>query len=118
MEKLASAEKALARFESILSDPVQDEKTRDASIQRLESVEAVLVNWARAESYPTLAAANPDGYLHPLTFSIYRVIGQDLFLLAEETREFLIPWRPATLDDGGEYLFGGTTLRARFDFLE
>ncbi|MGC6457399.1 MAG: MBG domain-containing protein [Akkermansiaceae bacterium] len=86
--------------------------------RRLESVEAVLVNWARAESYPTLAAANPDGYLHPLTFSIYRVIGQDLFLLAEETREFLIPWRPATLDDGGEYPFGGATFRARFDFLE
>jgi hypothetical protein len=36
MEKLASAEKALARFEAILSDPVQDEKTRDASIQRFE----------------------------------------------------------------------------------
>ena len=36
MGKLASAEKALARFESILRDPVQDEKTRDASIQRFE----------------------------------------------------------------------------------
>jgi nucleotidyltransferase substrate binding protein (TIGR01987 family) len=36
MGKLASAEKALARFESILRDSVQDEKTRDASIQRFE----------------------------------------------------------------------------------
>lgn len=36
MEKLVSAEKALAKFEEILSDPTGDEKTRDASIQRFE----------------------------------------------------------------------------------
>ncbi|MFT5836583.1 MAG: nucleotidyltransferase substrate binding protein (TIGR01987 family) [Candidatus Azotimanducaceae bacterium] len=35
MEKLASAQKALAKLESILLDPV-DEKTRDAAIQRFE----------------------------------------------------------------------------------
>ena len=36
MDKLISAQKALARFESILADDSQDEKTRDASIQRFE----------------------------------------------------------------------------------
>ena len=36
MEKLISAEKALAKFEEILADPVKDEKTRDAAIQRFE----------------------------------------------------------------------------------
>lgn len=36
MEKLKSAENALARFEAILSDSDRDEKTRDASIQRFE----------------------------------------------------------------------------------
>jgi nucleotidyltransferase substrate binding protein (TIGR01987 family) len=36
MEKLASAEKALSKFESILADTTGDEKTRDASIQRFE----------------------------------------------------------------------------------
>jgi nucleotidyltransferase substrate binding protein (TIGR01987 family) len=35
MEKLASAQKALKKLESILQDPV-DEKTRDAAIQRFE----------------------------------------------------------------------------------
>ncbi len=36
MEKLSSAEKALAKFEEILADSEKDEKTRDASIQRFE----------------------------------------------------------------------------------
>lgn len=36
MEKLTSAEKALAKFEAILADTEKDEKTRDASIQRFE----------------------------------------------------------------------------------
>ncbi|HKK19496.1 MAG TPA: HI0074 family nucleotidyltransferase substrate-binding subunit [Opitutales bacterium] len=36
MEKLILAEKALAKFEEILADPVKDEKTRDAAIQRFE----------------------------------------------------------------------------------
>lgn len=36
MEKLTSAERALAKFEEILADSEKDEKTRDASIQRFE----------------------------------------------------------------------------------
>lgn len=36
MDKLNSAENALAKLEAILSDKVRDEKTRDASIQRFE----------------------------------------------------------------------------------
>ena len=36
MDKLISAEQALARFEAILADPRQDEIIRDASIQRFE----------------------------------------------------------------------------------
>jgi len=86
--------------------------------RRLESVETILVNWARASSFPDLAETNPEGYLHPLTLTVYRVIRDDLFLLAEITEEFQIPWRPETLDDGGEYPYGGLAYRARFDFLE
>ena len=86
--------------------------------RRLESIEAVLVNWARASAFPDLAAVNPEGYLHPLTLTVYRVIREDLFLLAEITEEFLIPWRPETLDDGGEYPYGGLAYRARFAFRE
>jgi hypothetical protein len=84
--------------------------------RRLESIDVSLVSWSRAANWPALAASNPEGYLHPLTLTVYRVVGEDLFLLAEQTGEFLIPWRPATLDDGGEYPFGGTAFTARFNF--
>ncbi|MDB4390594.1 DUF5011 domain-containing protein [Akkermansiaceae bacterium] len=86
--------------------------------QRLESVDVVMVNFAQAASWPQLAEENSKGYFHPLTLTIYRVLGDDLFLVTEKTQDFLIPWRPATLDDGGEYPFGGRACRARFDFTE
>jgi len=86
--------------------------------QRLESVDVAMVNFAQAASWPQLAEENPEGYFHPLTLTIYRVLGDDLFLVTEKTQDFLIPWRPATLDDGGEYPFGAKAFRARFNFTE
>ncbi|MEN8680721.1 MAG: hypothetical protein ABF391_11810, partial [Akkermansiaceae bacterium] len=84
--------------------------------RHLESVEVALVSWSRAANWPGLFAENGEGYFHPLTLTIFRVVGEDLFLLEQVTEEFLVPWRPATLDDGGEYPFGGKSFRARFDF--
>ncbi|MDA7659043.1 DUF5011 domain-containing protein [Akkermansiaceae bacterium] len=84
--------------------------------QRLESVDVVMVNFAQAASWPQLAEENSEGYFHPLTLTIYRVLGDDLFLVTEKTQDVLIPWRPATLDDGGEYPYGGKAFRARFNF--
>ncbi|MDA8958854.1 DUF5011 domain-containing protein [Akkermansiaceae bacterium] len=86
--------------------------------QRLESVDVVMVNKAQAASWPQLAEENSEGYFHPLTLTIYRVLGDDLFLVTEKTQDVLIPWRPATLDDGGEYPFSGRAFRARFNFTE
>ncbi len=86
--------------------------------QRLESVDVVMVNFAQAANWPQLAEENSKGYFHPLTLTIYRVLGDDLFLVTEKTQDFLIPWRPATLDDGGEYPYGGRAFRARFNFTE
>ena len=86
--------------------------------QRLESVDVVMVNFAQAANWPQLAEENSEGYFHPLTLTIYRVLGDDLFLVTEKTQDFLIPWRPATLDDGGEYPYGGRAFRARFNFTE
>lgn len=86
--------------------------------QRLESVDVAMVNFAQAISWPQLAEENSEGYLHPLTLTIYRVLGDDLFLVTEKTQDFLIPWRPATLDDGEEYPYGGRAFRARFNFTE
>ncbi|MDC0304880.1 DUF5011 domain-containing protein [bacterium] len=86
--------------------------------QRLESVDVVMVNFAQAASWPQLAEENSEGYFHPLTLTVYRVLGDDLFLVTEKTQDVLIPWRPATLDDGGEYPYGATAFRARFNFTE
>ncbi|MDB4549140.1 DUF5011 domain-containing protein [Akkermansiaceae bacterium] len=86
--------------------------------QRLESVDVAMVNFAQAASWPQLAEENSEGYFHPLTLTIYRVLGDDLFLVTEKTQDVLIPWRPATLDDGGEYPYGGRAFRARFNFTE
>ena len=86
--------------------------------QRLESVDVVMVNFAQAASWAQLAEENSEGYFHPLTLTIYRVLGDDLFLVTQKTQDFLIPWRPATLDDGGEYPYGGRAFRARFNFTE
>ncbi|MDB4805592.1 DUF5011 domain-containing protein [Akkermansiaceae bacterium] len=86
--------------------------------QRLESIDVVMVNKAQAASWPQLAEENSEGYFHPLTLTIYRVLGDDLFLVTEKTQDVLIPWRPATLDDGGEYPFSGRAFRARFNFTE
>ncbi|MDB4638441.1 DUF5011 domain-containing protein [bacterium] len=86
--------------------------------QRLESVDVAMVNFAQAATWPQLAEENSEGYLYPLTLTIYRVLGDDLFLVTEKTQDVLIPWRPATLDDGGEYPYGGRAFRARFNFTE
>ena len=56
--------------------------------QRLESVDVVMVNFAQAASWPQLAEENPEGYLHPLTLTIYRVLGDDLFLVTEKNSGF------------------------------
>ena len=95
-----------------------DTITLDGNLRRLESVDVTLVNWARAAQWPSLSTQNPDGFLHPLTVIVYGVDGDALTLLGQETQEFLIPWRPETLDDKGEYPFGGLAFKARFDFLE
>jgi hypothetical protein len=86
--------------------------------RRLESIDVTMVNWAKATDWPLLSAQDPKGYYHPLTAIVYGVDGNTLTLLGQETKTFLIPWRPAALDDGGNYPFGGIAVAARFDFLE
>lgn len=81
----------------------------------LESVDVVLVNWATAAEWPTLAAANPAGYVHPITVLVYRQDGSSL-TLAQETQNVLVPWRPATLDDGSPYPYSGKAFKVRVNF--
>jgi hypothetical protein len=86
------------------------------SNRRLESVDVTMVNFAKAVSWPDLAAADPAGYRHPLTIIVYEVSGESLVLLTQQTQEVLIPWRSETLDDGGENPFEGAAFTTRFDF--
>lgn len=95
-----------------------DTITLDGDLRRLESVDFTLVNWARAAQWPSLSAQNPNGFKHPLTVIVYGIVEESLVLLGQETQEFLIPWRPESLDDKGKYPFGGLAFTARFDFLE
>lgn len=93
-----------------------DEIILGGSNRSLESIEVTMVNWARAGDWPVLAGEDPRGYRHPLTVIIYGVQGETLTLLAQKKKETFIPWRPAALDDGGEYPFGGIAFKVRFQF--
>lgn len=85
----------------------------------LESIEIAMVNFSKAADYPVLALANPLGYLHPLSVLVYGVDeASNLVLLDQQTQEALIPWRPATLDDGGAYPLDGLAFNTRFNFNE
>ena len=95
-----------------------DEVVLGGSNRFLESIEISMVNFSRAADWPVLAGENPLGYLHPLTVIVYRVDGTDLTLVAQKTREALVPWKPEALDDGSEYPFGGIAFESRFNFDE
>ena len=87
--------------------------------RRLKSCEITLVNWARAAQFPTIAAANPAGYIHPVTAAVFAVTpDEQLVFLTDVTRNVLIPWRPDFLPNGQPYPFNGTAFRASFDFPE
>ena len=84
--------------------------------RELETCEATLVTWAKASSYPALAAANPAGYEHPITLSIFRVTAAfNIALLTKVTKTVLVPWRPTTLPNGQPYPYNGYAFRVNFD---
>lgn len=85
--------------------------------RKLQSIDATMVTWAKASKYPVLAAANPNGYIHPVTLTLYTV-GTDLKLtpLTETTANILVPWRPETLPNGSPYPYNGCAFRAHFEF--
>jgi hypothetical protein len=83
----------------------------------LESVDVLLVNWAKAADWPALAAQNSRGYYHPITIYVYRRnADQSLSILGQKTQEILIPWRPAVLGDGSTYPYNGYAFKARINF--
>ncbi|MFD2256117.1 MBG domain-containing protein [Luteolibacter algae] len=83
----------------------------------LESIDVVLVNWAKASDWPSLAAQNSAGYYHTISMIIYkRNSSNGLDLLTQKSQQVLIPWRPEVLDDGTPYPFGGIAFKARFNF--
>lgn len=85
--------------------------------QKAESVDVVLVNWAKAEDWPEQAELNPEGFVHPITISTYRKnTAGALELIVETTSNVLIPWRPTTLPNGKPYPHNGYAFTARIPF--
>lgn len=87
------------------------------SERNLLSLEVVLVTWAPAAKYPSLAAANPESWSHPITLSVYsRGSGGKLLFVDRETAEVQIPWRPTHKANGDPYLFNGAAFIATVPF--
>ncbi len=83
----------------------------------LESVDTVMVTWAEAADYPVLAAANADGWEHPVTITVYsRDAGGNLTSVGEATETIFVPWRPTTLPNGSPYPFNGFAFRISVPF--
>lgn len=86
--------------------------------RKLESCDVILVNWAKASDWPALAAANPAGYVHPITLTIYEVTSSNQFVFrTEATQNVVVPWRPLTLPNGNPYPYFGCAFRANIPFL-
>ena len=85
--------------------------------RKLQACEVTLVTWADAGSYPTWANANPEGYFHPVTLSLYHVTEtKQLLFLTEVERTIFVPWKPLTLPNGDPYTSNGYAFQAIFDF--
>ncbi len=89
----------------------------DGENRRVSAVETILVTWARADEWPALAAANPDGYHHPATITIYELSPSNrLVFRAQATQSVFVPWRPLTMPNGTPYRFNGYAFRASVPF--
>jgi hypothetical protein len=85
--------------------------------RNLESVDAVMVTWSKAEDYPELAAADPSGWRHEVTLSVYSMDASGVLgFIGEVTREIFVPWRPLSLPNGDPYPHNGYAFTAHFDF--
>ncbi|WP_269527030.1 HI0074 family nucleotidyltransferase substrate-binding subunit [Coraliomargarita parva] len=85
MEKLASAKKALTKLEAILDEGVQDEKTRDAAIQRFEFTSEIC--WKALQAHLKADYAEEVRYPKGCYETAFRVglIDEDLCLALNQT---------------------------------
>ena len=87
------------------------------SYRTLESVDVVMVTWAKANDYLAWSSLDPNGYSHPVTLSLYQVTdAKQLVFLTEVQRAIFVPWRPLTLPNGDPYPENGRAFVASFDF--
>ncbi len=85
--------------------------------RNLQSCEVLMVTWAKASDFPALAAANPAGYLHPITLTLHTVTpAHRIVFLASVTKNVLIPWRPLVQTNGQPWPFNGYAFKTIFDF--
>lgn len=86
-----------------------------------DHAEVVMVTWATAEKYPALAAADPSGYRHPVTATLYEIKTSSdgavtLLPLEQSTVQVQIPWRPAKLPNGDRYPYNGYAVKVLVPF--
>lgn len=85
--------------------------------RQLESVEVVLVNWAKESEWPNHAPKTAAGYYHPISIFLYNRAPDGSLTLADQlTKNTLVPWKPETLNDGSRYPLNGRAFSVRFDF--
>ncbi len=85
--------------------------------RKIHSCDVILVNWAKAADWPELAAENPDGYIHPISITIYELKStNELVFRTDVTQDILVPWRPTTNPDGSPYTLNGYAFRATLAF--
>jgi hypothetical protein len=85
--------------------------------RNLQSCEILMVTWAKAADFPALAAANPAGYVHPISVTLYSVSpANKLVSVASVTKNVLIPWRPLLQSNGQPWPFNGYAFKTIFDF--
>lgn len=69
-----------------------------ATPRTLARATVAMSTWSLASQFPALAGANPLGWTHPFTFTIYDVGpgGAVGAVLSQQTVTQLVPWRPET----------------------
>lgn len=90
----------------------------------VDSIETVLVTWARAAEWPDWAAKDPSGYPHRVTIGIFEVDRDassevaGFRFVGESSAWVHVPWRPDTIPGGGPYPHNGYAFKIRIPFPE
>lgn len=83
-------------YEATSTNEFGDQVHLGGTSRSAASATILMSNWAAGMTYPSLLAANANGYMHPITLNIYQVgaLPNVGVKIASVTQNFLIPWLP------------------------